>query len=83
MAASVLNTPRAIEVSVIVVRTFVKLRQMLANHKELAYKLAELERRVGSHDEAIQSLVAVIRQLMVPPASPKRGKIGFGREQET
>lgn len=63
MAASVLNTPRAIEVSVYVVRAFVKLRELLSTHKELAGKLAELERKVGSHDAAIQSLVAAIRRL--------------------
>jgi uncharacterized membrane protein len=64
------------------VRTFVKLREVLATHKELAHKLAELERKVGSHDEAIRTLVAAIRQLMVPPPEPTKGKIGFGREQE-
>jgi len=82
MAASVLNSPRAIEVSVLLVRTFVKLREMLATHKELAHKLAELERRVGSHDEAICSLLVAIRQLMAPPPEPKKGKIGFAREQD-
>ena|SRR2546422_1879071 len=68
MAASVLNTPRAIEVSVFVVRAFVKLREWIASHKELAQKLAEVERKVSSHDEAIRSLVVAIRQLMAPPA---------------
>jgi len=77
MAASVLNTPRAIEMSVYVVRTFSKLREMLATHKDLAHKLAELERRVVGHDEAIRSLVAAIRELMTPPAEKPRGRIGF------
>jgi hypothetical protein len=76
MAASVLNTPRAIEVSVYVIRAFVKLRELLSTHKELAAKLAELERKVASHDTAIQSLVAAIRQLMSPPTPPRR-QIGF------
>jgi hypothetical protein len=77
MAASVLNTPRAIDVSVYVIRAFVKLREWLSTHKELALKLAELERKVASHDGAIQSLVAAIRQLMQPaPAAPPR-QIGF------
>ena len=57
MAASVLNTPRAVEVSVFVVRAFVKLREFVATHKELAHKLAELERKVSGHDAAIGSLV--------------------------
>ncbi len=77
MAASVLNTPRAIETSVYVVRAFVKLRELLSTHKELAGKLAELERKVGSHDTAIQSLVTAIRRLMEPPPAPPRPRIGF------
>jgi len=77
MAASVLNTPRAAEVSVYVVRAFIRLREIVATHKELAAKLAELERKVGTHDAAIQSLVAAIRQLLTPPPKPDRGKIGF------
>ena len=77
MAANVLNTHRAINVSVYVVRAFVKLRELLSSHKELAGKLAELERKVGSHDVAIQSLVTAIRQLMQQPPSPPRSRIGF------
>jgi hypothetical protein len=76
MAASVLNTARAIEASVYVVRTFVRLREMLAAHKELAQRLAVLERKMTSHDGAIRSLVTAIRQLMTPPA-PKAKRIGF------
>jgi hypothetical protein len=83
MAASVLNTPRAIDVSVYVVRAFVKLRQWLSTHKELAGKLAELERKMGSHDAAIQSLMTAIRRLMEPPPAPPRSRIGFHTAQET
>ena len=82
MAASVLNSPQAIEVSVYVVRAFVNFREFLSTHRELARKLAELEAKVGAHDQAIQSLVSAIRQLMSQPdAKPKR-QIGFhaGRE---
>jgi hypothetical protein len=80
MAATVLNSPRAVQVSVYVVRVFLKLRQLALSHKELAAKLLELERRVTGHDDSIQQLVAAIRQLMAPPAAdkPKR-HIGFGR----
>ena len=77
MAASVLNTARAIDVSVYVIRAFVKLRESLSTHKELAHKLAELEKKVSSHDKAIQSLVAAIRQLMQPPPPASRPRIGF------
>ena len=76
MAASVLNSPRAVEVSVFVVRAFVKLRQLVLAHKDLAGKLDQLERKVGSHDEAIKQLVAAIRQLMAPPDPPKK-EMGF------
>ena len=82
MAASVLNTPQAIETSVYVVRAFVKLRQLLSTRKELAGRLAELERRVGSHDTAIQFLVAAIRRLMEPPPAPPRPRIGFHAARE-
>ena len=82
MAASVLNTARAIDVSVYVIRAFVKLRELLSTHRELADKLAELERRVGGHDEAIRTLVAAIRQLMEPPATGKRRQIGFHGQEE-
>jgi len=78
MVASVLNTKRAIQVSVFVVRAFVKLREMLAMHKELAHKLAELERKLQSHDKSIRSLVVAIRQLMTPPEpEPSKKRIGF------
>jgi hypothetical protein len=78
MAANVLNSPQAVRMSVFVVRAFVKLREMLSAHKELAHKLAELERKLQNHDESIRSLVVAIRQLMRPPEpeTPKK-RIGF------
>jgi hypothetical protein len=82
MAANVLNSPRAVEVGVYVVRAFVKLRQLVATHKELARKLAELEQRLDTHDDAIAQLIEAIRQLMEPPQQPRRRKIGFARDNE-
>jgi hypothetical protein len=83
MAAMILNSPRAVEVSVFVVRAFVKLRQLALSHKELATKLDQLERKVAGHDDAIRQLVAAIRQLMNPPAAtPKSGRIGFRHPDE-
>jgi len=76
MAATVLNSKRAAEASVFVVRAFVRMRQLLASHRELALKLADLERRVAAHDTSISSLVSAIRQLLQPPVPPRR-KIGF------
>jgi len=77
MAASVLNTPRAVEMSVFVVRAFVWLRSMLATHKELAAKIAALERKLTTHDEQIIALIEAIKRLMAPPEPPKRKRIGF------
>jgi hypothetical protein len=73
----VLNTPRAIDASVYVVRAFIRLRDLLSTHKELAGKLAELERKVVGHDSAIESLVVAIRRLMEPPPAAPRRQIGF------
>jgi len=78
MAASILNSPRAIEVSVYIVRAFVKLRELVAAHKELADKLAQLERKVAGHDAAIRELVVAIRELMAPAPDTKKRRIGFG-----
>lgn len=77
MAASVLNSPEAVEASVFVVRAFIAMRDALASTQALARKLLELERKVGGHDETIVALVAAIRDLMETPA-PKKRKIGFG-----
>ena len=75
-AANVLNSETAVEMSVYVVRAFIRIRQFLGTHHELAQKLAELEQRIGIHDEAIRKLMTAIRQLMEPPY-PKRRRIGF------
>ena len=80
MAASVLNSQKAIEMSILIVRVFVKLRGILSTHKQLATKLAQLERKLSTHDEQIVILFEAIRELMTPPAKPKR-RIGFERER--
>ena len=79
MAANVLNSKRAVDMSVFVVRAFVKLREMLSAHAEMLRKLEDLEDRVGEHDEALRSIVEAIRQLMAPPARTPR--IGFDLEE--
>ena len=76
MAANVLNSKQAVQMSVFVVRAFVKLRDTLATHKELAEKLSELERKVGTHGRAIVSILGTIRQLTEPPGKKARA-IGF------
>jgi len=76
MLASVLNSPVAVHASVQVVRAFIRLRGMLATHKEMARKLTDLEARIVAQDENITTLFDAIRKLMEPPARP-RPKIGF------
>ena len=77
MAAGVLNTSRAIEVSVFIVRAFVKVRQMVAGHKDLQRKIAQIERRLTDHDEQIIELVNLIKQLLNPEPPPKKRRIGY------
>ena len=76
MLSSVLNSERAVKVNIAIMRAFVKLRRMLETNRELAKKFAELEKRVGKHDEEIAAILEAIRQLMAPPERP-RGEIGF------
>jgi hypothetical protein len=76
MAAMILNSSRAVEMSVYVVRAFVHLRDLLASNRQLAEKFAELERKVSSHDQAIVGILKAIRELMNPPELKKR-PIGF------
>lgn len=76
MLSSVLNSETAAEVGIVIVRTFVQLREMLSTHKELAAKLEELERKASSHDQAIAGLIDAIRQLMQAPIGTSR-PIGF------
>jgi hypothetical protein len=74
--SSVLNSERAVNVNIAIIRAFVKLRQMIDTNHELAQKFSELERRVGKHDEEIVAILEAIRQLMVPAEKPRR-EIGF------
>jgi phage regulator Rha-like protein len=76
MAATVLNSKRAIKMSVFVVRAFVRLREMLNTNQKVATKLVELERRLKGHDAIIQDIIDAIRALMDPPRR-KRRRIGF------
>jgi len=76
MLASVLKSDRAVKISINIIKAFVKLREMLSTHKELAHKLAQLERKIEKHDDEIKLIFDAIRQLMTPP-EPKMRKIGF------
>jgi hypothetical protein len=81
MAATVLNSPRAVEMSIYVVRAFVRFRQALSTNSEIMKRLDYLERRVQKHDRALAEVFEAIRLLLTPP-EPELGKnskraIGF------
>lgn len=79
MLASVLNSEKAIQVNIAIMRAFVKLREILSTNKELSGKLSQLEGKLEQHDEEIQLIFKAIRKLMQPLETKKR-KIGFKRE---
>jgi phage regulator Rha-like protein len=76
MLSGVLNSERAIQVKIAIMRAFVKLREVLSASKELAHKLAQLEQKIEKHDSELTLIFDAIRKLMAPPAKPRR-KIGF------
>lgn len=77
MAAGILNTPRAIEVSVFIVRAFVKLRQMVAGQKDLQRKISQIEKRLTEHDDQIIELIKLIKNLLNPEPPPPKRRIGY------
>jgi len=79
MLSSVLNSDRAIETNIAIMRTFVKLRQMISSHKELSAKLEEMEKL---YDAQFRTVFTAIRELMAPSEPKKKRPIGFGRESE-
>lgn len=79
MAATVLNIPRAVQMSLVVIRAFVELRRMVSDQKALAEKLIELDERVGAHDEQLAEIIEAIRQLAAAPGPEHDRKIGFHR----
>jgi len=76
MLSSVLNSDRAIEVNILIMRAFGRLREMVASHKDLARKLEDLERKYESHEIQIKAIFEAIRELM-KPQEPTRRRIGF------
>ena len=79
MLSSVLNSPRAIQVNIQIMRTFGRLREMISSNKDLSRRLDDLENK---YDSQFKLVFDAIRQLMAPPDPPKKQKIGFGREEE-
>lgn len=76
MLSSVLKSERAIEVNILIMRAFVKLREIISTHKKIEEKLKEIESKLKEHYDQIVQIIQVINQLITPPASPKK-KIGF------
>ena len=77
MAASILNSARAVEVSLFIVRAFVALRRAISEHKELARKITQLERKLADHDDQIIAIIQAIKELSGPQPVPKKRRIGF------
>ncbi|MHC4442810.1 MAG: ORF6N domain-containing protein [Planctomycetota bacterium] len=86
MAANVLNTARAVEVSILVVRAFVRLRHIIATHKDLAQHIDQLERqfshKTAEHEAHIRQIYALLEELMVTTNLPKKAPIGFTSEAD-
>jgi len=76
MAATILNSPRAVQMSIFVVRAFLRLREWVVGQAALAARLADLERRVGAHDHDLKAIIQTIRSMLEPPAPPRK-QIGF------
>lgn len=83
MLSSVVRNERAVQANIEIMRTFVRLRQLLAINADLAHRLDESERRVGGHDEQFAHVIRAIRQLMEPPAALKMRRIGFHAGDES
>ena len=81
MLSSVLRSDRAVQVNIAIMRVFVRLREFLSTHKELAKKLAALERKMEKHDTEIKIIFDAIRKLMTPP-DKKTKRIGFEAENK-
>ena len=81
MLSSVLNSERAINVNIQIMRIYAKMREMLLTHKDILLKLEQIERKIAGHDEDIQLIFKYLKQLLNPPQEP-RPRIGFRRAGE-
>jgi len=77
MLSSVLNSERAIQVNILIMRAFTKLREILLTHKELAVKIEALEKKYAEHDKTIKAIFEAIKQLLEPPPAKEKNIIGF------
>jgi hypothetical protein len=77
MLSSVLNSERAVQVNIAIMRAFVKLREILLTHKDLADKIEKLEQKYSEHSQQIREIFEIIKQMLNPPPEPPKPKIGF------
>ena len=77
MLSTVLRSPRAIQMNIAIMRAFVKIREILSTHKELAFKLKQLEMKIERHDGEIQAIFKAMRRLMAPPPLKPKRPIGL------
>jgi hypothetical protein len=82
MLSSVLRSERAVQVNIAIMRTFVRLREMLSGHKELLIRLDSIERNLTQHDKHFKVVFDAIRKLMEPPSGPLKRRIGFHVEKD-
>jgi hypothetical protein len=82
MLSSVLKSKRAVQMNIVIIRAFVKLREMLSTHKDLAHKMEQVETRLRQHGSAIAVLVDEIKKLKQPPPTPPKRRIGFTAEPQ-
>ncbi len=82
MLSSVLNSPRAIQVNIRIMRIYTKMREMLITNQEILLKIEQLERKVDGHDQSIQLIFKYLKKLLTPPEQANRPRIGFRRADE-
>jgi phage regulator Rha-like protein len=80
MLSSVLNSQRAVQMNILIIRAFVKLREMLATHKDLARKIEDLERQQKEHGRQLAAVYSIVKRLIEAPSKPKN-PIGFKTDQ--
>lgn len=79
MLSSVLNSERAIEINILIMRAFVKLREIISSHKKVEQKLKDIEKKLGDHEDQILQIIQIINELISPPPAEKK-RIGFIKE---
>jgi len=80
MLSSVLNSERAVQVNIAIMRAFVQMRELAASNRELAHRIDELEKKHARHDQQFVAVFDAIRQMITPEEKPGR-KIGYGRDR--